>query len=826
MRQLDLSRAKWKFRDHSSDSWKPAQVPGCVHRDLHRAGEIPDPFFGTNELDLQWIEEREWEYRACFKVSGALKSEEVVELVADGLDTLALVRINGRVVGESDNMFTPRRWNVARRLAPGENEISIRFKPTQDYLAKRHAERDFREFNDPVGNSNRIRKEQCQYGWDWGPRFVTAGIWQGIHLEGWSRNRLESVVVKQRHPKSGRVFLDLTPELARAESGVRVRWQLSFDGKPVDAGDGSRIRIDQPKLWWPAGQGDQPLYTLQVIVTAASGQVIGTWEKRIGLRTITLDQSKDKWGRAFRFLVNGRPVFAKGANWIPAHSFVAGLNRADVERDLRSAVDANMNMIRVWGGGIYEDEAFYDVCDELGLMVWQDFCFACTQYPGSDAFLEVVRPEAEAQVRRLRHRASLALWCGNNEIWWLNKGELRDNPDPAQLREYERLFHELLPEAVAANDPATGYWPSSPYRPGGDPEHEAGEKCGDTHFWDVWHSRRPVKDYEKWNFRFVSEFGMQSYSSPATNRTFCPPHDTNVFGPAMENHQKNAAGNQIILDYVSRRYRYPKSQDDLIYLSQLNQAYCMQFGVEHYRRISPRCMGALVWQLNDCWPVASWSSLEFSGRWKALHYATKRFLAPQLISGRVRGEETVTIGNYRKSTVDAVEVWTVSDTPESAKANVRWTVMHVDGRKLARGAKSVVLEPGGGQHQHTVELGTLLKKHSHDEIYVRLQLTAGRREVSSQTVFVAPPRFVDLPKAKTSVMITMTDAETAEIAIESNAFQHGFALELPHAGDRLDDNFFDLYPGEKKVLRLSSATPTTAAKLKKLLTWRSLGDTY
>jgi len=826
MRQLDLSRAKWTFRDCSNDKWMPAQVPGCVHQDLRRAGQIPDPFHGTNELDLQWIEHRDWEYRATFKVTKALQAEAVIELVADGLDTLATVSLNGRTIARTANMFTPHRWNVARRLQAGDNEICIRFKATKDYLAKQHAERDLREFNDPVGNSNRIRKEQCQFGWDWGPRFVTAGIWQGIRLEGWTGNRLDSVMVTQRHPKSGRVYLDLKPELASADDEASCEWVLSFAGKAVGGGTGTTIRIDQPQLWWPAGQGTQPLYTLAVTVHAGHGEVVGTWEKRIGLRTIGLDQSKDEWGHAFQFVVNGRAIFAKGANWIPAHSFVAGLQRSDYQRDLQSAVEANMNMMRVWGGGIYETEAFYDWCDELGLMVWQDFCFACTQYPGGEDFMDLVRPEAEAQVRRLRHRASLALWCGNNEIWWLNKDQLRENADPTQRQEYERLFHEVLPEAIAAHDPRTSYWPSSPYRPGGKTDHADGESSGDTHFWDVWHSRRPVQDYEKWKFRFVSEFGMQSYSSPATNRTFCPADDDNVFGPVMENHQKNAAGNQIMSDYVSRLYRYPKSQDDLIYLSQLNQAHCMQFGVEHYRRLSPRCMGALYWQINDTWPVASWSSIEFTGRWKALHYVAKRFLAPQLISGRRQGEEVTTIGNYRKSSVDGVELWTVNDAPETVKATARWTVMHVDGRRLGRGTKSVVLAPGVGVKQHTLKLAALVEKHSRDHFYVRLQLLVGRREVSSQTVFLAPVRFVDLPAAKTRVDLQMRDPQTADLTITSSAFQHRFAFDLPQAGDRADDNYFDLYPDEPKSITIRCTQPTTAAKLKRALSWRSLVDTY
>lgn len=826
MLSLDLTRAKWTFRDCSNNNWQPARVPGCVHRDLHRNKTIPDPFHGTNELDLQWIEHRDWEYRAEFKVTVGIMDQEEVELVADGLDTLATVVLNGRKIANTANMFTPFRWSVKSRLKVGVNELCIRFTNTKDYLARTHADREFKEFNDPVGNSNRIRKEQCQYGWDWGPRFVTTGIWQHIRMEGWTANRLEDVKIRQRHPRSGRVFIDLTPELVRSDDEVRCEWVLSLAGREVSRGSGKTIRVDQPQLWWPAGQGKQPLYELSVTVIDGEGCTVGTSEKKVGLRTIELDQGKDKWGRSFRFVVNGRPIFAKGANWIPAHSFVAGLKRADYERDLTSAVEANMNMVRVWGGGIYETEDFYDLCDELGLMVWQDFAFSCNQYPGGDEFLDLVRPEAIAQVRRIRHRASLALWCGNNETWSLNPHALQDDSNPAQREEYEKLFHELLPEIVAEQDPITPYWPSSPWRPGGDIGHEAGEKSGDTHFWDVWHARHPVQDYEKWKFRFVSEFGMQSYSSPATNATFCPPDDTNIFGPVMENHQKNAAGNQIILDYVSRRYRFPKSQDDLIYLSQLNQAYCMQFGVEHYRRLAPRCMGALYWQLNDTWPVASWSSIEFTGRWRALHYAAKRFFAPALVSGKVRGDECHTIGNYRKSTVDAVEVWTVYDDPKPAKGRVRWAIMHVDGRRLGHGSKAVALVAGESVVQHTVELDDVLKRVTRDEIYVRLSLDIGRRRVSEETVFLAPPRFVQLPRAKTKVSLDFVDEKTVEITFTSSAFQHRFAFDCPGMDFRADDNFFDLYPDVEKTVTVRLAKSTGVEKLKRALQWQSLVDTY
>ena len=827
MQRLNLSRAKWMFRDCSDQNWFAAKVPGCVHQDLRRNREIPDPFWGTNELDLQWIEDRDWEYRTEFKVSSKLRAEAVIELSAEGLDTLAKITLNGEEVGRTENMFTPYRWNVKQLLREGTNELTIRFAATGTYLRTQHAGHTFKEFNDPVGHSNRIRKEQCQFGWDWGPRFVTAGIWQPIGLEAWSANRLQSVRIEQSHAVNGEVTVTLAPELEREDGAMNCRWVLSHQGQTLERGEGVSIKVRKAKLWWPAGHGDQPLYDLEVEVIDGPGALIGTWSERIGLRTIELDLSEDKRGEKFQFVVNGRAIFAKGANWIPAHSFVAGSKRADYERDLRSAVEANMNMVRVWGGGIYETEEFYDVCDELGLLVWQDFAFACTLYPVNEAFAELVRPEADAQVRRLRHRASLALWCGNNEIWSLNPRITDDGAAADLLAGYKKIFHEVLPEAVAAGDPSTAYWPSSPWRREGAIGHEAGEKTGDTHFWDVWHSRHPVRDYEKWDFRFVAEFGMQSYSSPATNATFWDAKDNNVFGPVMENHQKNAAGNQIILDYVSRLYRFPKSQDDLIYLSQLNQAHCMQVGVEHYRRISPHCMGALYWQLNDTWPVASWSSLEFTGRWKALHYAAKRFFAPALVSAHLIGEESITIGNYRRSTIDQVDLYTVFDAPKATRGTLVWDVMHVDGRRLSGGRKVVQLRwEDGGVKQHSLKLSKELNTYIRDAIYVRVRLRIGAKIASEETVFLTAPRFVDLPKSKVRTQVKLCGTDEAEITFTAANLQHRFGFELGRMDFRASENFFELYPKESKTVRVKLAKSTTVAQLRKRLSWRSLVDTY
>ncbi len=835
MTSHSLTHVAWQFRDATKASpWRSARVPGCVHTDLRRHRLIPDPFWGNNELELQWIEERDWEYRATFSIPARLLDEEVVELVADGLDTVATVRINGRIVAHTDNMFIGYRWNVKPLLRAGRNEISVRFGSAMKYIRSHRQDHDPREFNDPIGRSQVIRKQQCQFGWDWGPRFVTAGIWRDLRLEGWSGNRLENIRITQTHRKDGSVTLSFEPELAKKDSRAQVTGTISLKGKVVAQIVNRKSSIVNPRLWWPNGHGAQPLYTVELTVTDRDGKVIGTWSKRIGLRTLELDTSKDAAGENFRFVVNGRPVFAKGANWIPAHSFVAGLTRADYARDLTSAAEAHMNMIRVWGGGIYESEDFYDLCDELGLMVWQDFMFACSIYPADTAFLASVRTEARHQIRRLRHRASLALWCGNNEIAQLNtvgaKADLLASPK--LRRDYEALFHRVLPAEVAAHDGVTAYRPSSQWRSTledsisrGD-THAVGEKLGDTHFWDVWHARHPVKDYEKWRFRFCSEFGMQSYCSPATTATFCPPDQDNVFGPLMENHQKNRAGNQIILDYVSRRYRFPKSQEALIYLSQLNQAYCMQTGVEHYRRNMPHCMGALYWQLNDCWPVASWSSIEFTGRWKALHHIARRFFAPAIVSAHVPGDEDTLIGNYRTTTVDAVHLHTVYDAPAPARGEIRWELFHLDERIIARGRKQVALRPGESVRQQTLRLGRLMARHGRDNLHLRIALVIGRRRVSEETVFLAPPRFLNLQRAKTRVDVRAVSATEFGFTFRTSAFQHRFAFDLPGVDHRSDDNCFELYPDEPKTVRVTCAAPQTAAKLRRLLTHQSLVDSY
>ena len=829
MKQRSLSKATWRFRDTSSRTWLPAIVPGCVHTDLVAAGKIADPFFATNELDLRWIEDRDWEYRAVFKISAGELAEESNVLVADGLDTIATVYLNGKKVAATDNMFVGYRWDIKDFLRSGKNELRIHFRSAMDYVRKtRTTFTPPRELCDPVGNAVRVRKQPSQFGWDWGPRLVTAGIWRDIRIESGSRNRLEHVRVMQTHDKDGTVHLKVTPEFSRGGKGVTLTATCALGGgAPIEVTGSTAelyFRISDAQLWWPSGQGAQPLYDLIVSAFNSDGDSLGEVHQRVGLRTITLDRHRDEWGETFQFVVNGRPVFAKGANWVPAHSFVAGLGREGYARDLNAAVKAHMNCIRLWGGGIYESEHFYDLCDELGLLVWHDFMFACALYPSDPAFLKSIRLEAVYQVKRLHHRACLALWCGNNELVQLNGKELRENAN--LRRDYKKIFHGILPEVVSVHDGKTAYWPSSEWRGTFENGHALGEKSGDSHYWDVWHARHPVKDYEKWAFRFCSEFGMQSYSSPETNATFCPSNDRNIFGPAMENHQKNRAGNQIILDYVTRRYRFPKSQSDLIYLSQLNQAYCMQIGVEHYRRLMPRCMGALYWQLNDCWPVASWSSIEFTGRWKALHHAARRFNAPALVTARIAGDDKIGIGNYRSSTVAEAHLFTVYDALVVQAGLLRWNVFHLDGRKLLSGKKRVSLCQGESINQKTVDLRTYLQSHGPENIYLRIALDVGGQTVSEQTLFLTSPRFMFLPKMKILSSVELSETTEAIITFSSPCFQHAVSFELPGIDYAAEDNFFDLYPGEARRICVKLKHPVSEGDILAALRYHSLADTY
>ncbi|HSI82690.1 MAG TPA: glycoside hydrolase family 2 protein [Candidatus Methylacidiphilales bacterium] len=840
-----LSSANWTFSeaDAANAAWLKATIPGCVHQDLLAHNAIPDPFYGRNELDVQWIEERDWLYRAEFTPAAELFEQEEVDLVFGGLDTVADVKLNGVHILHSENMFHSHRIGVKNLLKAGEtNLLEITFGSAMKYIREMRPGFKAPEFNDPVGGSTKIRKMQCNFGWDWGPRLVTCGVWLPATLQGWSVNRLETVAVKQHHatPGSGPVSLTLSPALTRENKAARYRATLSLKGEAVSSFEGTlsptgelTLNVAQPQLWWPAGQGAQPLYDLEVSLLGEgnAAPAVSTWKQRIGLRTIVLDRDADEFtdvtggpdGQTltrFGLRVNGRLVFAKGANWIPAHSFVAGLSFNDYEPLLQAMIDANMNLIRLWGGGIYEHDVFYDICDEKGLLVWNDFMFACTHSPGDADYVTSVRREATEQVTRIRHHASLALWCGNNEVTALNQKFYRDNPEAA--KEYLAIFIETLPAVLRETDPVTSYIHSSPCYPLPGFEAETRQATLDEHDWKVWHSLAPVSHYETTRHRFCSEFGMQSYPSQEIAETFCPADELNVFSPTFEVHQKNSGGNQTIFNYASRLYKFPKDYRAVAYQSQLNQAYCMKTAVEHFRRQSPQCLGAVYWQVNDCWPVASWSGLEFGGKWKALHHEARRFFAPALVSFHHLGEEKRGIGNYIRNTRGAVEVYALYDGPTDLVVTLRWKLIRLDGTEIQSDSASVELQQGRGLLWKTLDFSTVLDKEGRQNVVLMADLldTTGTQILASNTTYFDAPRFLKLQtdpiQTEWQPAAHEVSSSVVKLKLKSKTLHYRVCLELEGCGVWWSDNYFDLLPNEDKWIEVRFPKVCAPADLEKL----------
>ena len=612
----------------------PAQVPGSVYHDLLTAGEIPDPFYRDNENEALKLMDNDFIYSRSFTVPASLLENDAVVLHCDGLDTLATVTVNGCLVGTAKNMHRTYEFDVKSVLRAGENEISVKFGSPTRFIKEAYALSRADGSSDAMVGFPLIRKAHCMFGWDWGPRLPDAGIWRDISILGVKTARIRDVHVLQFH-EEGKVTLEINTHVTELTGSADVKVSVTAPDGTVFTAEGEKavMEIENPALWWPNGLGDQPLYT----VTVELGDGLDSWSRRIGLRTLTVTRKKDQWGESFSHCVNGVDVFAMGADYIPEDNLLPRVNPERTRRLLEDAKAANMNCVRVWGGGYYPDDFFYDICDELGLLVWQDFMFACAVYNLTEDFEENIKAEFVDNVRRLRHHASLALWCGNNEMeQFVAQGEWVSSM--AQKADYIKMYEYIIPKILKVEDPQTFYWPASPSS-GGSFDEPQDPNRGDVHYWDVWHGLKPFTDYRNYLFRYVSEFGFQSFPCMQTIEAFTAPEDRNVFSYVMEKHQRNASANGRIVSYLSQMYLYPGELTDLVYASQLLQAQAMQYGVEHWRRNrnDSRCMGAVVWQLNDCWPVASWASIDYYGRWKALHYYEKRFFAPVLISCHEEG---------------------------------------------------------------------------------------------------------------------------------------------------------------------------------------------
>lgn len=611
----------------------PMTIPGDNVTALLAAQCVPDPYWGGNEAKVRWIEEMDWQISREILVSESLLSFKKLWLTLTRVDTFASLYINEVLALECGNQFAAYELDIKPYLKLGSNSLRIVFRRVLPEAEKRAAALPF-PIPSAMGNNqlpymNLVRKTQCHSGWDWGLCLMVSGIYDPIVLQPIEHTRLKHLATEQQWQSDGSVKVIVATEV-ETDGPVNLTFSVADENQTVTVTQSGCLQceflITQPRRWWPNGLGEQFLYEVSV---ASAEQ---TLQRRIGLRQLELNTATDERGSAMEFVINGFPMMSKGANWIPIDAMPAGENEARYRQRLQSAVDANMNMIRVWGGGQYESETFYNLCDELGLLVWQDMMFACSLYPSHTDFQREVEQELRWQIPRLREHPSVALWCGDNEvlgaIGWYDESK---NNRVKYTVNYDRLNRKIA-EIIELLDDQRTFWPSSPCNGEldfGDAWHD--DNKGDMHFWDVWHSGKPFSAYRSVNPRFCSEFGFQSWPSLAEVKTFTPEQDFNITSHTFEQHQKNPRGNSIITEMFTRYFRFPTGFEQMLYLSQVQQAMAIKTAVDHWRAISPVCRGILYWQLNDLWPVSSWSSIEYSGRWKQLHYHAKRFFAPQYL---------------------------------------------------------------------------------------------------------------------------------------------------------------------------------------------------
>ena len=646
----------WNWCDMESKEWHKGSVPGTVLTDMMDGGLIEDPYWRTNEYETRELSRSDYRYEREFEVPESFFREEEQCLVFEGLDTIADIYLNDELLLAVNDMHRTWRIDVKGKLK-AVNRLAVAFHSPTAFIEKADREGDiFYASTGCMKGNGALRKAHYMFGWDWGPQLPDAGIFRSVYLSGFSIARLDDVRIRQEHGAGG-VKLSVESSVRKlsesdtAGNGMLVCKITAPDGtvltveKEVGINETIEALIEAPQLWWPNGYGAQPLYTVRVELRM-SDSVLDVWERTIGLRTVTVCTDADEWGNQFAFVVNGQKIFAMGANYIPEDNLLGHLSEERSERLIRDCARANFNCIRIWGGGYYPEDYVYDACDRYGILVWQDLMFACNVYDLNDEFEANILAETADNVKRIRHHACLGLWCGNNEMeWgWRDWGRLEGHR-PKYKADYTKIFEMLLPRLVKQVDDQTYYWLSSPSS-GGSFDDPNDFNRGDNHYWEVWHSNKPFTEYRDFYFRFCSEFGFQSFPGKKTLDSFSLPEDQNIFSEVMESHQKNGLANTKIFSYISGYYKYPKDMESIAYISQILQLKAIQYGVEHWRRNWGRCMGSIYWQLNDCWPVASWASIDYYGRWKALHYGAKRFYARFMATACEKEELSTEIDYY------------------------------------------------------------------------------------------------------------------------------------------------------------------------------------
>lgn len=815
-RKIDLA-GTWTLQNQKNQWEVPAQIPGDTHSALLDAEKIQDPYWGSNELDVQWLNQEDWIYSRKFQVDETFLNSNSVFLNCERLDTITEIFINGTSIGITENMFTRYRFEVKSQLIVGENQINIHFKSAEKHAIALNETMPYTiPHNDHDVQSphrNLVRKPQCHGGWDWGCCLMVSGIYGDISLVSAPQGRIDHVYCGQNHSahqceltvyceveasQAGESLLEVT--LGNQQTSAMVNLTEGFNQVSTT------LVIENPELWWPAGYGDHPLYRLTVQV---AGDVI---QKQIGLRIIELISEEDEVGLSFKFRVNGVDIFCKGSNWIPADALPQRETRAVLDDLLSSAVEANMNMIRVWGGGQYESDDFYDLCDEKGLLIWQDFMFACAMYPAVPEFLKNVEQEAMYQVKRLRDHACLALWCGNNEdvgaLTWFE--ETRNNRD-RYLVDYDRLNEGVLGRVADQHDPTRTFWPSSPCGGRGDySDAFHNDNRGDMHYWGVWHEGKLFESFYEQVPRFCSEFGYQSFPSLETIKTYAPENQMNVTAPIMEHHQRSPSGNSNIIEMFSRYFRMPEGFENFVYLSQVQQGVAIKTAVEYWRCCQPVCMGALFWQLNDNWPVASWASLNYGGKWKLLHYMAKRFYTPTMVTA------------IQKDNV--VEVWAVNDRRESKTGDLMIEVYDFHGNRTQQIEKSVSVAAGQALRVDQFQQSELIETPSDGFLLVTLTVDG---EVFRNELFFARYKACDFLPAAIATEVEETAPQQWTIRIKTDKPAFYLTFNVGGVSGEFDDNGFTLIPEEVKTIQFrSKKEKITTEHFKSRLSYQHLRMTY
>ncbi|MBN2651076.1 MAG: glycoside hydrolase family 2 protein [Spirochaetales bacterium] len=818
---LDLN-GEWLIQTTNNEYSTTTEVPGSILATMVERGFLADPFYGLNEGLAAEFYNKDWNYTKEFQVSKEFLSRQNIFLTLDGVDSVSTIFVNGKIVGETFNMHLQYKFDVKKFLVEGTNQILITIdSPTK--IANQFVAENGRTLTHNGGCAlpgvAYLRKAWFSFGWDWGPKLPDLGIWRAIYLESPDTAAIDSYYVTQTISDD---LASLTIEVTATEyekSDLTAKIKLSDSESnylaEIDLAETTTATIDvkNPKLWWTRELGEQHLYNLEVQLFS-NGTLVDTKSQRLGLRTIELIRDPDARGETFYFRLNGVAIFAKGANWIPSDSFIPrGTKNNLIEKRLQDAVDANFNMVRVWGGGIYEEERFYDFCEENGLLVWQDFAYACNPTPDLGYFYEEVEKEAEYNIKRLRNKTSLALWCGNNEIeeawkWWAYVLLWPEHKDS-----HVKIFDSIIPSIVNKLDPNTSYWASSPSNGigyGGDPNSP---DRGDSHYWGVWHMSQPFSAYRKFNSRFMSEFGFQSFPEMKTIAQFAPEDQHRMFSPIMKNHQKNKSGNGRILKYMRRRFAVPIDFEKQTVLSQLTQAEAMEYGVDHWRknRNNFECMGALYWQLNDCWPVASWSSIDYYGRWKALQYFAKRFYEPVYCS----------VAESRRD----VEFWGVNDRNYPVETTLKWTIAKADGTIVNEGEKTTTLPAADSVKIEYLDLRKEtfgVKKHQL-LIYWELYDAEGKMIVKGGRTF-SEPKKIWLKNPKLETTIAKSAANTFKLDIKANEMAMYVYIKNNTHDFRASDNFFYLKKGEVYTITVTTPEDLSLDEFKSTTKTESLYD--